>query len=314
MTDAERAFLERVHRKASTMTPELAALLLSAYRLIAASLPESEMAHLITIGAVDTLILAVLSDASLDLAFRQVQRLMRRSLETALTYAARDLPKAGKVNGQLVVMFDHLDPNVIRAIETLDAKILPTLKADVRETIRQAIQAGLESGVNPRTIARGLRDVVGLSPAQELAVRNYRAELIAGDVAAAEARALHDARFVVTESMSAEKIDRMVAAYRRSMQGFHAETISRTATLDAFKKAQRLSWQQAIDAGIVDGGRLIKTWIQVDRPTKREAHIPLNGETVPFDQPYSNGEMVPGEAPDEWNCACLSRVFVGRAA
>lgn len=312
MTPTERAFFERVHRKASVLTPELTATILSAYRVLAANLPESEMARLIAIGAVDVLIAAVLSNRVLDLAFRRVQQQLRRTIEQNITYVAKDLPKGGKVNGQVVVMFDHLSPHVLSAIRELDDKILPTLKSDVRETVRQAIQAGLEEGKNPRTIARGLRDVIGLSPAQELAVRNYRAELEAGKVGAATSRVLHDKRFTVTDDLSAAKIDRMVSVYRRNMLAYHAETVSRTATLDAFKRAQTLAWQQAIDAGIVDGGRLQKTWIQVDRPTKRDEHIPLNGETVPFHSPYSNGQMVPGE--DDYNCACLSRISVARAA
>jgi hypothetical protein len=312
MTDSERRFVQRVHAKASSLTPEMIPLLLAAYRAIAASLPESEMARLIELGAAETLVLAVLSDANLDLAFRQVQRQMRRAVEQSVTYFAKDLPKAGKVNGQLVVMFDHLNPNVLEALRALDDKILPTLKADVRETIRQAIKAGVEAGQNPRTIARGLRDLVGLSPAQELAVRNYRAELEAGRAGAATSRALHDARFTVTENMSAEKVDRMVAIYRRNMQGFHAETVSRTATLDAFRSAQALSWQQAIDAGIVDGDRLMKTWIGVMDNRERPEHVAMQGETVPFDSVYSNGEDTPGQST--YNCRCLSRFFVARAA
>jgi hypothetical protein len=32
---------------------------------------------------------------------------------------------------------------------------------------------------------------------------------------------------------------------------------------------------------------------------------------VPADQPYSNGQMVPGE--DEYNCRCISAFFLVRA-
>lgn len=312
MTATELAFFQRVHRKASSLTPEMIPILLGAYRSIAASLPESEMAHLIAIGAIESLVLAVLSDRVLDLAFRPVQQKMRRTLEQSIGYFAKDLPRGGKINGQVAVMFDHLNPNVLDAIRMLDAKILPTLKTDSRETVRQAIKAGLEAGKNPRTIARGIRDVVGLSPMQELAVRNYRAELEAGRAGAATSRVLHDKRFTVTEDMSAEKIDRMTAIYRRNMTAFHAATISRTATLDAFKNAQELAWQSAIDRGIVDGDRLQKTWVTVGDDRVRDEHVAMQGETVPFDSVYSNGEDTPGEST--YNCRCLSRISVARAA
>jgi hypothetical protein len=308
MTPTERAFLARVHRRTTILTAEMAATILRAYRAIAEGLPESEIARLIASGVFDAFVSSVLTDAVLDLAFRPVQTTLRRTLEQSVTYVARDFPtKAGRIG----VVFDVLNPNVLTAVRTLDDKILSTLKTDARESIRQAIQARLESGANPRSIARGIRDVVGLSPAQELAVRNYRAELEAGKVGAASARQLHDARFSM-KNLTAEKIDRMVASYRTKMTAYHAETIARTATLDAFKRAQTLAWQQAIDDGIVDGDRLMKQWMQVQRPTKRDSHIPLNGEIVAFDQPYSNGQQIPGEG--EFNCACLSRVFLARAA
>jgi uncharacterized protein with gpF-like domain len=312
VSPTERAFFERVHRKTGTLTPEMTAAILYAYRFLAMSLPEAEMARLIAIGAVETLILAVLSERTLDLAFRRAREQLQRHLQESIRYAARDLPRGGRIGGELAIRFDYLSRHVQTAIRELDDKILPTLKADVRETVRQAIQAGIEAGKNPRTIARGLRDVVGLSPAQELAVRNYRAELEAGRSGAATKRALHDARFKVTDGMTPAKIDKMVAVYRRNMQGFHAETISRTATLDALKKGQRLAWEQAIDEGIVERGRLQKTWITVGDDRVRDEHVAMQGETVPFDARYSNGEDLPGEST--YNCRCLSRYTVARAA
>ncbi len=52
--------------------------------------------------------------------------------------------------------------------------------------------------------------------------------------------------------------------------------------------------------------------MQIDRPTKRDEHVPMNGETVPYDQPYSNGQMIPGEG--DYNCGCLSRYHLQRVA
>jgi DNA-binding transcriptional ArsR family regulator len=310
VTPIERAFFARVHRKADALQPELTAAILSAFRAVAAGLSEPDLARLIALGAVDHIIARVLTDAALGVSLRSVQRHLRRTLEQAVTFHAKDVPVPK--SGTIGIMFDVLNPNVVTAIRALDTKVLTTLTDDIREVVRAHIENGLRDGANPKAIARGIREIVGLSPAQELAVRNYRAELEAGQIAAATDRQLHDARFKVTKDMSAEKIDRMVAVYRKNMTAFHAETIARTGVLDAFKRGQELAWRQAIDDGIVDGGRLKKTWVQVDRPTKRDSHIPMNGETVPFDSRYSNGQLIPGEG--EYNCACLSRVFLARAA
>jgi len=315
MTPTERALLLRVHRKTGTLTPELAAAILAAYRLIADRLPESEIARLVTTGAFDLLVASVISDTVLDIAFRPVRTALRRSLEQSVAYFARDLPTKARTIG---IQFDVLNPNVLTALQSLDDKILPTLKSDVRESIRQALRAGIEAGENPRAVARGIRDVVGLAPNQLQSVLNLRRELETGQYATAAERELLDARFnlakldALSQSARAARIDTIVESYRTSFEAFHAETIARTAVLDAYKRGQALAWQQAVDDGIVDGGRLMKRWIQVQRPTKREAHIPLNGEVVAFDQPYSNGQMIPGET--DYNCACMSMVFQARAA
>jgi len=83
----------------------------------------------------------------------------------------------------------------------------------------------------------------------------------------------------------------------------------RTATLDALKKGQDLSWRDAIEKGVVVG-TLTKTWVTVHDDRVRPEHVAMDGQTVPFDAPYSNGQMVPGET--DYNCRCISRVTVKR--
>lgn len=115
-------------------------------------------------------------------------------------------------------------------------------------------------------------------------------------------------RIKIGGGLTEEQIARMTDAYRRRMLAFHAETISRTATLDAFKLGQKLSWDDAIAKGIVDGDRLQKQWIGVGDSRERPEHVAMNDEVVGADEPYSNGEQIPGEST--YNCRCLSRFFV----
>jgi len=37
---------------------------------------------------------------------------------------------------------------------------------------------------------------------------------------------------------------------------------------------------------------------------ERDSHIAMEGDTVPWDQLYSNGQMIPGDT--EYNCRCVS--------
>jgi hypothetical protein len=115
--------------------------------------------------------------------------------------------------------------------------------------------------------------------------------------------------------LSEAQIDTMTAAYQRKMVAFNADTHAQTAVRDALKEGQRLSWQQAVDKGLIDGGRLRKQWAAVAGPggdgRNRPEHLAMHGETVPADQPFSNGEMTPGA--DSWNCRCVALYFLARA-
>jgi hypothetical protein len=271
------------------------------------------MERLIAAGDVDAIFRDVLTEPAFAIAFKQVREQIQTATAKHVRYFTRDLPFGGKMNGTLAVGFDVLNPKVIDAIRALDTKVMTTLTDDVRETTRAFVENGLRDGVGPRTIARDLRAVIGLAPNQEQAVRNFRAMLEAGDREALT-RALRDKRFDKTlqralgadgKGLSAAQIEKMTEAYRKRMIAHNAETIARTASLDAMKLGQHLSWQDAIDKGIVDGSRLKKTWVGVMDSRERPEHVAMEGDTVPWDQPYSNGNLTPGD--DTFNCRCISR-------
>jgi hypothetical protein len=96
------------------------------------------------------------------------------------------------------------------------------------------------------------------------------------------------------------------------MVAFNAETHSRTIALDSHKMGQRLSWVDAVERGIADRAKLRRRWVTVGDSRVRPEHVKMNGETVGFDEPFSNGQVTPGES--EWNCRCIVRVFLVQEA
>lgn len=250
-----------------------------------------------------------LSVKDIQAAFASYRARMRLTTQDAVAYFGKDIP--GVAAHSIGVAFDMLDPAVIQAVKELDDRMLNTLAADLRETVRQAIQAGLEAGVGPRTIARELREIIGLAPNQEQAVRNFQRAL-EGDASAGNPldRKLRDRRFDATirkGALTGEQVDKMTSAYRRRMLAFNAETNARTATLDSLKLGQNLAWEDAVQAGIIDRASLVKQWKGVMDDREREEHVAMEGETVGFDDFYSNGEQIPGEST--FNCRCLSIVY-----
>lgn len=210
-------------------------------------------------------------------------------------------------------------PWTIDAIRKLDTKVIQTLKADVRETVRAYVENGLRDGVAPREVGRQLRSVIGLAPSQEQAVANFRQSLIDGKAGKSLGYKLRDRRFDATirkGGPSPEQIEKMAEAYRKRFIAHNATTNAREATVGAMREGQHLAWKDAIDRGIVDGSRLKKMWIAVAGPAgdgrNRPEHLVLHGETVGWDDPYSNSEIIPGSST--FGCRCLSRYFLEKAA
>lgn len=278
MSPRDQALWLRFHRRASQLSPDLARALLDAFDIIREELTPEEIDRLIQ-G----------DDALLDRAFIRARSRLQQAVEKGFDAAVPQLPKAGKVGGNIGVAFDTLNPKVIDAIRALDSRVIRTLKDEVKETVRAYVENGIRDGKSPRTIAKDLRPVIGLSSKQAESAEKF-------------AQKLRDA------GKSEVQVEKSLATYQRKAIALNANTNARTATVDAMKLGQKLTWQDAIDRGIVAPGTLYKTWRTVQDDRVRPTHRAMNGETVPFENYYSNGEDVPGEA--DFNCRCISVMTV----
>lgn len=308
----------RAHRRVSGLQPDVAAALLRAYAIIRDNLSDAELARIIASGQLDRLFSEALTQSVMDRAFLSYRTRVRQTVEKSFRYTVPELPKGGKIDGVLAVSFDHLSENVITAIRDLDNTGVSRLQAEVRDTVRAFVENGLRDGDGPLTIARRVRGYVGLSPNMVTAIENLRTELEDGRFADAAERALLDKRFnlskldALSPSARAARIDTIVETYRKAFVAHHAETVSRTATLDAYKQGQALAWDQARESGVVpEGARLTKTWVGVMDDRERPSHVIMEGEAVPIDDKYSNGQDFPGQG--EFNCRCVSRIRVQAA-
>lgn len=309
MTPRERALVSRFRRKLAEFSPDLAALLTDAWDEFAASIDMVELVQLIATGDIDHIVAQILGDEVLDAALSKVRYQIRLQVDKAVTWSAADLPKRAAA-GRAAISFDVLNENHITAVRTLTTKVMMTLKGDARESVRMFVETGIRAGAGPREIARHIRDIVGLAPNQVEYIANLEAALRSGDLARVRQYKMLDKRFNL-ERLTPDKIDSIVESYRKSWVSLHSETVARTATMDTLRLGQKLSIDDAVEKGFLDGSRLMKAWVQVDRPNKRESHAAMNGEVVPHDANFSNGDFLPGDG-DPWNCACLPRYFESR--
>lgn len=312
MTAAELRLLDKVKRRAAELSPNLRDAMLRAFDRLRSNLSETQIASMLANGSTDTVIFEAFSDEVLTASLNVVRDSLRLGIVNSATSFTRDLPIARRS----AVAFDTLSPNVVTGIRSLESRVMTTLKTDIRESARQIALRGIEAGKSPKAVARELRDVVGLAPNQESAVANFRKMLETGDREALN-RALRDKRFDGTlkkalgpdgNGLSVEQIDRMSESYRRRVLAFNAETNAKTAAMDAQKLGQRLSWQNAIDQGIVDRGSLMKRWRGTMDDRERPEHVAMEGEEVHFDAPFSNGQTIPGDS--DFNCRCVPVYFL----
>ncbi len=308
MTAAEERLWLSFQRRASTLTPDMAAELLDAFRMIRAALSDEDLEELVRTGAVNQLIDDALVERSLRAFRAKVVQAIARGFQSTIP----QLPNAGKLGGELAVGFDILNPKVIDAVRELDSRVINTVRDEIRDAVRAHVEDGIRDGVAHRTIARRIRPILGLAPNQAEAVENYRKALQGENPNAGPTDyKLRDRRFDKL-AMTPERIDRAVNAYAQRMQGFHANTVAGTASKDSLKLGQRLTWDDAIARGIVAAEQLEKTWVTVGDDRVRPEHQKLHGEKVGFDATFSNGDTVPGES--DWNCRCIARYTVKKAA
>ncbi|MBA3844530.1 MAG: hypothetical protein H0X39_18260 [Actinobacteria bacterium] len=312
MTPAERVLWERAQRRAIGMQPALSAAIFRAFALVRATLTVAALERYVDTGDADALVRDLFTTELLDRATQPFRTRLRQQIERQVTYFAADVPKGGRVGGQLVVAFDYLNPRVIDAVRQLETRVITTLSGDVRETVRAFVENGLRDGKGTAAIARQIKGVLGLAPSQAEAVRNFERAL-RGEGKNPLGYKLRDKRYdgtIKKGALTEQQITTQVAAYQRKMEAFHANTVARTAALDATKLGQRLAWEDAAERGLVDRRRLQKTWVGVKDDRERVEHLAMEGETAPFDEPFSNGQMIPGD--DEYNCRCVARYSQAR--
>jgi hypothetical protein len=308
VTPAETQLWNRILSRASRQSGEIARELLKAYRIIREQLSDAQLARLIEDGRLDAVIEAALPQRLLDSAFMPARDTIRNGIIDSVNLFAKDIPLGTRGIG---VAFDSLSPYVIRGIRELESRVITTLEAETRETLRAFVENGLRDGIAPRAIARQVRSFIGLAPNQLQEVENFRAALEGRDGRDPFGYKLRDKRFdrtIEKGELSAEQIEKMTEIYRQKKIAWNAEVNARTAALDAQKLAQKLSWQAAIDQGIVDRDRLMKRWVGVMDSRERPEHVAMERETVPFDAQYSNGEDIPGSST--FNCRCISAYFL----
>lgn len=192
------------------------------------------------------------------------------------------------------------------------------LRSEAHAGIMAAVREGNARGINPRDLARGLRDVVGLGESQAVWIDNLRAELESGQFSTALQRKLVDgtsartikARMASKKPLTGAEIDKIVGRYSDAWRSWHAETIARTASLDLLRQGTLAKALEAQASGVYGTEPITKRWVTRLDGRERPAHRELHNTTVPLNGAWFD-DGVPRRTPGGWNCRCAMVIRVG---
>ncbi|WP_109151556.1 phage portal protein [Azospirillum sp. TSO5] len=262
----------------------------------------------------------------LDPAFGKLRSVFREAGEATVNDNLPAPPGSERIDFN----FDLRNRRVTDFLDGYKMDLIRHITADQTEQVRAIVTDAATRGEPPATIARRVRDVVGLTPYQAGVVETYRAEL-ERLAPAALSRVLRDAHFDPTlnralesgQALGDEQIDKMVAAYKRRFLDMRAMTIGRTESIRAANHGARMSVAAMLDDPEMEGLTVEKTWMATDDHRTRDSHRAMNGQKVvgldtPFVTPSGvqmSGPHDPAAPAEEViNCRCTCKFRLVPAA
>ncbi len=268
--------------------------------------------------------------------FAPLDDAIRRSFLQGGAYQLSMLPKRHPATGgRLIVRFQGRHERAERWVTAASSKSIVQITEGQQELIREAIQAGLKAGHNPRKTALELvgrvdkisgsrkGGVIGLTSQEAGYVRNLRAAL--ADPATASDyfhRKARDRRFdpLVRRSIKTGKrlsqadINRVTGRYSDRLLKVRGDRIARTETMTAMDAGRAEGMAQLIDRGEVSPDAVTGTWQSSGNANVRDTHANLDGQLVKFGEAFTSisgarmkhprDSSLGAPASETVNCAC----------
>lgn len=267
------------------------------------------------------------------------------SLQNA-TWAGGALASGAPTLNGVQFVFNRLNPKLIGWLSSYDLGLIRNINEQTKEAVRGVLVAHMKEGKPPAAQARQIKEVVGLTPSQAQAVANFRKELetfhtkrtaagwklgqapdmvnghnvLKPDASGAPKdgmleRRLRDRRYDAAlqraltdrKPLKPEKIDAMVAAYKRRYVAYRANMIARTESLRATNMGVQDAWRQAVEGGKVSEGLVRRLWITTkdERTCRVCSPIPsMNKGGVGLGDPFVTPDGPVDIPPLHPHCRC----------
>lgn len=315
MSAAERA-QRRLQQIAEGLEPALERALL-AWAATATVDRLAEVVARLEVGDLDGVVALLFDHPAAVAAATAVRATWAAGLLRAVSATTQDLNRSQVLpSGRFVVAAPVASPETIAAVRRFEDLAFSRLVTDVRAGLRETVARELARGIGPREVAVSLKGTIrtgGLTAYDAKIIASFRETLESGRGAKALGRTLRDRRFdgslrrLREKPLTPEQIDKMVAAYRRKLVAFRAQSFARTAAMQAANEAQAISWAEAVRQGAIPADEVRRFWTvaQDERLCKVCAPIPsLNPNGVRLDEPFTtpNGPVL--HPPIHVACRC----------
>lgn len=186
--------------------------------------------------------------------------------------------------------FDTENPQVLSYLTRRTGNLITSIEDDARDNVRAIIASSFKQAQTPRQLAERIKGSIGILPAHEQALANYRAGLEETD-------------------KSAKEIEKLGDAYEDRLLDYRTNTIARTETWAAINNGQLAVWREGVNQGYIEKSTATKEWIVDGNPC--EICEALDGTQVLLDDFFMvDGESVDGP-PGHPNCFCGLELHFG---
>lgn len=160
----------------------------------------------------------------------------------------------------------QVDDQAVEWARRRAGELVTGIDAETRLTVAQLVARGQQGNFTPDDIARQVKPLIGLTPAQATAAWNYRDALIAralSDRLGQDAAAALRGQYALSPWRGGPlggRVDKLWRQYVDRQLRWRAENIARTETIRAASAGDLLGWQQIVNSGGADGYVVQREW------------------------------------------------------
>ncbi len=208
--------------------------------------------------------------------------------------------------------FDISDQATLDRIRRDQDELIAQLDDQARDTVETIIVTGLKQGLGPADIVGDIRDMIGLTDQQALAVMNYEKMLRDLNPGALDRKlrntendaAVQDA-IDSGQDLPDSAVARMSADYLENYLSYRAATIAQTESVRSVNAGLHDAYGQAISRGALPSEAVRRYWQLGDTPCPVCESIPDNNpDGVGVGEAFDSDEGPVDDPPIHPNCMC----------